>query len=260
MHQKARLLFTITFLRVQKRFVQLTNFRQLTKSLFPHAKQLTNERCARIADFWLATNFLDNYVTDKEKFFATMGGTIGVSQMLLDSELHSYQASLDAWSIVFAHSILDAAAFDYLRVIEMVAPLEHIVPTVNKRQIRIEEVKGNTYETLVKHKFGEFIVNLERESLIVKADKIFSFCKPPPKFAPFPTYEYDRNRLAALDQLRHDIVHGDGIRGPLSACDNDVKYMEDTAVFFMCLVNEGYGIKMDVMSLYEWLKQGNELT
>ncbi len=71
---------------------------------------------------------LINFFKDKKGFLESLGGIPGgipsAVKQLTNIKLNSYKASIDASSIVLAHSILDSAAFDYLRVIQLVAPLE----------------------------------------------------------------------------------------------------------------------------------------
>jgi len=86
---------------------------------------------------------------------------------------------------------------------------------------------------------------LERESLLSKIDKLFQICKPPAKFSPIKKYTYDRHRLVKLDELRHEIVHGEGLKSPMIDCENEIIYMKNTANLLMALLNHAYGLKLN---------------
>jgi hypothetical protein len=44
-------------------------------------------------------------------------------------------------------------------------------------------------------------------------------------------YRYDRERIAALDKLRHDYVHGEPASVKLPAGDEDIVYLRQTDMF-----------------------------
>jgi hypothetical protein len=90
----------------------------------------------------------------------------------------------------------------------------------------------------------DYVVQLERESLLTKADLLFARCKPEAKWSPMNNYEYDRKRLEYLDDFRHNIIHGDGLGMELKNADDEVDYLMRTALYFMGLVNLRYGFKM----------------
>ena len=86
---------------------------------------------------------------------------------------------------------------------------------------------------------------MERRSLLEKIDKLFQICQPPSQYSPIKNHSYDREKIEILDGLRHEIVHGNGLESILPSCDEDIKYMVDTANFLMALVHEKYKVKIN---------------
>ena len=254
MDEKAELLFTQTFWRTNTRFFELERFRRVTKQVQPQVEQI-----AKVESGWLASSLasgdLDRYITDKEGFLAVVGGKEGLIQTVTKQRTESYQASIDAACIILAHSILDAAAYDYFRVVEMVASPDDLLPFVAKRQVTLEEIRGSDYKDVAREKIQQFVSQLKRESLLEKIDRLFQACRPPANFEPVRGHKYNRQRVLDLDNRRHEIVHGEGLKSPLLSCDDDIKYLVDTASFLLCLVHEKYQIRVNPTLWKEWMQQ-----
>src|SRR5712692_2523743 len=113
----------------------------------------------------------DKILIDKEGFFKVMPPEKLV-QVMTDATVGQAQVAVDAASIVFAHSFLDGAAFDYCRVTALVAPHDWD-GVLEQRQIKLSELRDLGPEQVCKNKLDEFLVQLERESLLKKADLLF---------------------------------------------------------------------------------------
>lgn len=255
MNEQAELLFTEIWWRTIARFSDIVSFRNLTMITLPHIKEyVTNEKRYFVHSLAYDRQY-DNIFIDKEGFFNIVGGIDALAAMLSEQKIQSYQAAIDSASIVLAHSALDAAAFDYFMVIELIAPLHELEIYVNKKQITLEKLKGNSYDEIVREKIREFINDLDRKSLLDKIDKMFQICQPPPKYSPIEGYIFDKEKIKSLDKLRHEIVHGAGISAPLTNFEEDIKYMQDTGNFLMTLIYYKYDIKLNPTVLKESQKK-----
>ena len=56
---------------------------------------------------------------------------------------------------------------------------------------------------------------------------------------------YDRDRIVALDTLRHDYVHCGGLGGRLPQGDDDLRFLWNTTDYLLPLVTHRYGIPLD---------------
>jgi hypothetical protein len=141
---------------------------------------------------------------------------------------------VDAASLVFAHSILDAAAFDLCRVTALI-DINPWVELVSARKISLSALKTDSYETIARAQVNAYLEDLERKSLIEKIDRLFGICKPRNGISPYAEYNYDRDRVVTLDKMRHDVVHH---AGPISLPDgsNDIKYLAHTYSYLVAMV------------------------
>ncbi|MFH1861712.1 MAG: hypothetical protein ABH878_02765, partial [bacterium] len=179
------------------------------------------------------------------------GGIQNLKEQLVTNSIKPFTALIDNASIVFAHSVLDAAAFDFLRVIELIAPLEELEVFVEKTKITLVDAKMSTYDEIAKCKIKNFINDLERSSLLEKIDKIFQICQPPAHYSNVKQYKFDRDKLKILDDLRHSIVHSISNNSLLSNCDDSIEYFWKTSYFLMNLVNYKYKLKLNPNRLRE---------
>src|SRR5262249_5409830 len=149
-------------------------------------------------------HFVQDQLTrpDGESLFIKGKGTPEIADSLAagmtDATMSQAAASVDAASLIFMHSILDGVALDYCRVTAMLAP-ERWADLVKDRQIKLEEVKGATYDQLLRTALGQYFERLERESLLRKVEMLYRACDPP-KAAPSAVkgYTFDRERLERI--------------------------------------------------------------
>jgi hypothetical protein len=159
----------------------------------------------------------------------------------------SSYASLDAAVLVFYHSLLDAAVFDYCRVTVLHAPRDWEQDLKNT-QVPLLETQSKSYDQLLQVKLDERLEKLERESLLKKVDRLFARCNPPSGWSPMDGYAFERDRIKGFDDQRHEIVHGKALGKPLTlfqVSDENLFYVQQTGMFFMGLLNFKYHLRID---------------
>jgi len=243
---EAEALFNQAFVRTLKIWSSISTFRD---SLLGVIAEVSERQRALVADIYDKLAYDPGYThllvnpkgfaekVDKPKFVATAAegivkGTIG---------------SLDAATVVFAHSVLDAAAIDYCRVTAVAAPNDWEQDLKNS-QIPLSEIAKSSYAELLKRKLDEHLKKLERESLAVKIDRLLARCQPPAKWSPMENYEFDLSITKNLDDQRHEIVHGAAIGHPLkifALSSDSLWYLQRTTMYFAGLVNLRYGLRID---------------
>jgi hypothetical protein len=155
-------------------------------------------------------------------------------------------ASLDAAALVFAHSVLEGLTFDYLRVTALHAPKDWEVD-LKETKVPLHEVSKLPYDEILDAKLNERICKLERESLLVKVDRLLARCQPPPTWSPMIGYGFQKAKLEALDQQRHEIVHGEALGNALTVFEmsqENLFYLMQTGMYFMGLINLKYGLQI----------------
>ena len=259
MNEQAELLITQIWFRTIEKFSDIFSFRSYTLNALPYIKNQVDNDTIKFVRSLAHDMEHEKFFINKEEFFKIVGGIDGLASMSSQKQIETYRKVIDSSSIILAHSAIDAAVFDYFRVIELVAPIQDFEQYLLKKQIALEDLKGLNYQEIFKQKIHKFIAELERRSLLEKIDKLFQICKPLPQFSPINDYLYNREKLEALDELRHEIVHGNGLKSILPSCDEDIIYMRNTANFLMALVIKKYDVKINLTVWRESIQKNGKI-
>jgi len=240
---EAEKLFNQIYKRWLSRVGFILSFRRATHEGIHGALKTIQAQNAQYVDGLVSGPDYDKIIVDKKGFFEALPPE-KLSRQMTELTVRQAQIGVDAASIVFAHSVLDAAALDYCRVTALVAPGDW-ESVIDQRQIRLCDFRGVGYEQMLTRKLDEFFEQLERESLLKKADYLFARCKPPANWSPMHNYAYDRDRLKKLDDYRHEVIHGISAPQEIAAAEEEVDYLTRTVLYFMGLVNLRYGLRLD---------------
>jgi len=167
-----------------------------------------------------------------------------LSQKLTEQTLKNASSSVDAASLLFAHSVLEDGLNSFLGITSDVAP-EFWKDRVKKKPFDLEAVMKRGLDDVVASFVREKIWSIRRsESLINKTDLLLEICKPsgPPSN---PNYKFDPVKLKAIDKLRQDIVHGDFLGTAIADIDEKLEYLRNTWMYFFTLMNERFGLRLD---------------
>src|SRR6267143_2915610 len=186
---EAEKLFTQVFRRWTDRQSFILSFRVTSEQGMKAARaKIQAEKVRFVVDLLQGAEY-DKLFIDKAGFFKEIPPE-KLIEVMTEETVRQAQVAVDAASIVFAHSFLDGAAFDYCRVTTLVAPGDW-ESVVDQRQVKLSEVWELGYDQALKRKLDEFLEQLERESLLEKADLLFARCQPPEKWSPMHDYTYD---------------------------------------------------------------------
>lgn len=241
---EAEKLFTETFTSCNSRFAVISSFREISRLGLPVATLHIYDRYLNFADELFNDPQHDKLFIDKQKAYESIGGVEALGTKMTQDQIGNYKASVDAASLIFAHSVIDNAALNYCRCCALVNPRDW-EQFVEKKKVAIEDIKGLSTDEILAKKVHEYISSLDRESLVLKADRLFQVCRPSAGFAPLHNYTYDRDRLLKLDEMRHDIVHKSSSVPMLPNGDDDIWFLQQTANFFMALVNGKYDLRIN---------------
>ncbi|MGH8488530.1 MAG: hypothetical protein ACREXS_06620 [Gammaproteobacteria bacterium] len=169
--------------------------------------------------------------------------------------VHTFESSLDAASLVFGHSILDAALFDCCKVRAMVAPTDWL-PQLRDRKVPLGDVEDQSFDELLVKVIESQLQTLERDSLIKKAERVFQLCPPKEPFSGLHRFRFDRDRLLALDALRHDIIHSTGPTLRLPKGDEDLEFLRNSGLYLWILVHKRHGLKIDISHVRDDISMG----
>jgi hypothetical protein len=195
-------------------------------------KDIELQKIKFVSDMLQSSDY-DKILMNKELFFK-MNPPDKIVQDMTEQTIRETEMAMNAASIVFAHSVLDGAALDYCRVTGLVAPRDW-ESVVENRKLSLAEMRSADYEEALRQKLDEFFAQLERESLLKKAEYLFTRCQPPEKWSPMNNYAYDKERLERLDRFRHEVIHGESLGKPIANASDEVEYLMKTALFLWVL-------------------------
>lgn len=247
-HDQAVKLFTSTWWNAMNRLGSIWTFRQVAEMGTEGVgdKLLANE-VEVVKDMFSAENahiFVNN---DPSAALAAGGGIESLAMTQARYKLDTFAATIDAASLVFAHSVLDAALLDYCRVIALEAP-QAWAERFGNRRVPASEWLEHPQERMVQRLADEYVASLERASLLDKVDALFAVCRPARDYVGVTGFQFDRDRLMALDTLRHAFAHKEAPT-KLPNGFEDIVFLQDVCNHMMGLIPHRFGLKMDPSAL-----------
>jgi hypothetical protein len=150
---------------------------------------------------------------------------------------------VSAACLVFAHAVFDATLFDYCKVTALCAPKDWL-DVVKKRQVSISKVQELSTLGILIETVDSKLDELERESILKKADILHQIIKPDGKEL-LSDYQYSKARLEKIDCKRHEAVHRLQFETAFSSLEETIAYLCRTVFYFAVLLNVRYGLKID---------------
>jgi hypothetical protein len=166
-----------------------------------------------------------------------------ISQGATETALMNADAAIDAASLVFGHSIIDACALAYCRVCALAKP-EHWEPIFEKRTLTFQTLMAKGKDEIRMDMIEARLKELERGPLITKIKTLLSLCKPAADYSPVGGYTFDEKRIEEIDTKRHRIIHENTFGQPLVGVEQDLQYLQQTIHFILALVNQHYGVRI----------------
>ena len=250
-------LLTEIFLRFNSRTAAVLSFRIVASYGVRYAVRKVEANSSDFAKKLCSDPEFEGLFTNRSSFFENIGGVDGLAGLMTARTVEDFEKAVDAASLVFTHSILDDASLGYCRVAAIVSPQDW-EKFVIKKQISLEDVKSvkaSSFEEILKNKVFEYIdKDLENQSLLFKVDRLYEICQPPTDFSGIKDYKFDRDHLKKLDDLRHDIVHGEGPVKKLPNGERDIEYLQKTTIHLLTLVNFKYDVKINPLGLPKFFK------
>ena len=167
-------------------------------------------------------------------------------EKLTEQAIKNTAYSIDAASLVFAHTILDDALSAFLEITSQVATA-FWRKRIQKKKIEVSELKDDcSFAEILSPIIAKEIATIRRNaSLIEKCDLLHQVCKPNVGTMPATDYRFDSAILRKLDQVRHDVIHGDQLGKELPETEKHLKYLRDTWNYFFMLMHKSFDLRID---------------
>lgn len=239
----AETLFSETHGRTVRAWSTVSIFRQVVHEGFSAATKAKAKEAGFLYDRVISDPSYMKLLTDVEGFRKAMPKEKFVEWGVAQSAETAINL-LNAATILFGHSMVDGAAFDYCRVIALHAPNDW-EPDLSNKQVALSMVRQHSTDEIVRLKLDDLLEDLEMKSLKEKIDRLHARCRPEKGWSPINDYAFDLDRIERLDVLRQKIVHGDALGREIKDAEGEFAYMNSTCWYFMGLVNMRYGLQMD---------------
>jgi hypothetical protein len=163
-------------------------------------------------------------------------------EKLTEQTMKNASYSVDAASLVFAHTVLEDGINSYLGITSHLAP-DFWKDWVKKKQFDLDAVKKHGLDDVVGNTIRKEIWSIRRnQSLVKKAKLLLAICKPS---TPDPDYTFNEEKVKAIDKLRQDIVHGDLLSNEIADIDEKLSCLRNTWMYFFKMMHETFGLRID---------------
>jgi hypothetical protein len=167
-----------------------------------------------------------------------------VAQDATERSIASAGSLVSAASLVFAHAVFDATLFDYCRVTALWSWRDWL-EVVKERKVSIAEIEGTTKFRTLLNAVDKCLAQLEKESVLKKADMLHRIIKPGDYRSTVREYSYSQEKLESIDRARHEAVHRLQFGQGFAEIDSTIFYLLQTLFYFMGLVHFRYSLKID---------------
>lgn len=171
---------------------------------------------------------------------------------MTEASVKTFRQTLYAATLIFAHSILDAAVYDCVRICAISAPGEWS-SLLGGRKITLADAQSNTYKVLLDQAIEAEVSKLERESLLVKVDRVFQICRPTKSEYLTNGFRFDRDRLKRIDDTRHKVVHASNNSVLLDKPFEDLEFMQKSGLHIFSIVGERFDLCFSGTEAFEAL-------
>lgn len=172
-----------------------------------------------------------------------------VSSRLINEAQYTVESSI----LILSHTLLDTTLLELCRFSTVYHP-ERWDEDINEKTVKFEAVQSSDIHQIRQQILCKKIEELERKSLIEKADVLYKRCKPEANFCStiHNEYVYDRDKLKMYDEQRHDIVHGRfNPTQQIKDFDNLLLFVEQTGMHFIIMICEYYNTKISSSKAFE---------
>lgn len=234
-------LFTDAFMTFNSTWGNVWTFREAARGGIPKQEPQFRNKMAKMVERMKPGGDLANWLQDGKSFFDS-GMSSEYVEQLVSLSLMSAQAAVDAASIVFGHSVLDSVMNTCIQVVCVLDP-EEFARRVEQTTVTVKMVRESGVENVIHQKIKAELKDLERRSLGVRSDFLHDVCKPGKERYDGMGYIFDRDRLVAVDNLRHKIVHGPTI-DVQKQVDDDLRYLWLSCMYFVYMIAMKYSLKL----------------
>lgn len=236
---------TVLWFECQGNFVAIRRLRRIAACGMEKLGTLSYQDGYRTPELLLEISNGDWNFPDETVFEHEFRDRVG--NLSRDSAVSGGQNSIDAASLVFAHSILDYCANECCRISARVCVADWET-AISDRKVTWEEFKDGNYSDVLGSRVSAYVEDISRRaSVMTRIDLLNQKCQPAPPFNRHgEEYHYERASLEKIDARRHEIVHRMALAMPLEGVEGDLRYLEVTTEYLVYLMSYKYQLRIDL--------------
>jgi hypothetical protein len=227
-------------LRCFKMPSEIGSLRSVLEAGVDHAMEVLTQQDAQFVREFFANEEL---FKDRAAFEAALPPEKLVADLTSQKVLNA-RVAVNAASLIFTHSTVDAVAFDCCAAITLLDP-GRCSRWVEDQPFTLGVLMNENPEGLLKRALAKKLKGLNGQSLADKSDFIYRACKPERGWKAPTSYSFDRDRLAHVDDIRHDVVHRQGVQATRRLKEGDEHFLEQTGLHFVLLAVHALGVTFD---------------
>jgi hypothetical protein len=234
--------FTVVFKRMTNGWAIIDSLRNVAALGMPFAIKLVEVQHKSFVSDLTGSGQLEKFIIGIKDADDLKKTADFLREKLTEQTMKNAAYSVDAASLVFAHTVLEDGVNSYLGI------TSHFVPDfwkewVKKKQFDLEAVMKHGLDDVVAKIIRKEVWSIRRnDSLVKKANLLLAICKPS---APNPYYSFDQEKVTAIDKLRQDIVHGDLLGTEITEIDEKLLCLRNTWLYFFKLMHNTFGLRID---------------
>lgn len=154
---------------------------------------------------------------------------------------------IDASSIVFAHSLLEAHLYFLCELCFRVFPKdwEKFIASKELKPMTVNELLSKDPAKLLAPIWKSEFVRLDR-SLLAKAERLHELCKPAADSKIVRDFTYSEVAMKDFDKLRHDIIHDLSFLKKSAETAAKLTWVNQVGLYFFMLVRHKYGFEAQI--------------
>jgi hypothetical protein len=238
--------FTLVLKRTNNGWATIDSLRNVAALGMPYAKKIVEVQHTSLVSDLADAGELEKFIIGIKDADDLKKTADFVRDKLTEQMMKNASYSVDAASLVFAHTVLEDAINSYLGITRHFAQ-DFWKTWAKKRQFDLEAVMKHGLDDVVGRIIQNEIWSIRRnESLVKKAGLLLAICKPS---ATDTNYKFDGEQLKAIDKLRQDIVHGDLLGSEIADINTKLIYLRKTWIYFFTMLHETFGLRIDTTVL-----------
>ena len=236
--------FTKAFSRITRGWAVIGSLRKVALAGMPYAARVVDGQHKSLMADLTASGQLEKFIIGIKDSQDLQKTADFLREKLTEQTLKNASYSVDAASLVFAHTVLDDALNSFLEITSEVAR-DFWTQRVKKNKIELESLIDRGLDNALSSIIDKEVSTIRRnDSMVKRAELLHAICQPSGGSG-HPHYKFEPEKVREIDKLRQDIVHGELLGGEIPEIEGNLTYLDDTSMYFFVMMHKSFGLRID---------------